>query len=293
MKLNLLPATVKTGAKARTAWIASILLILASVVVSAFMITSSQDRLRRIKQEVANEKPKAQAAVDVALQAETIITTASVPERNRLMSEAVLAQSAKYPALYDEVKKWIPPFYRVFSMSATPIDATTSQIQLSGTLDTYQQYADLMLALLRWKDVTGVGRDGFVNTDQIIPAITPADQTGRPRRPDEAPIPDDPLERLTYFQSRGSTEAYNPQGNYGTSTPDTRFAIPGQSVVSVTLVVTRGLQAPNVRQILSENGAPATAAAPGGAGAGAGAATTIPGAGGTGDPGLPGGQEVD
>ena len=276
MKLNLLPATVSKGAKARTAWIGSIAIILVSVLGSAYMIVDSQGKLRQIKQEVADMRPKAQEAYDTSTQADAIIARADNVIRNRQLADAILAHNSKYPELYRDVRAAIPPFFRITSMSATPIDATTAQVNLAGTLDTYQQYADLMLALFRMKGATAVGRSGYVATEQVVPALTEIDQNGRPRRANEQPIPDDPLERLAYFQSQGSTDSFTGTGNFGTATNDTRFATPDASLVNVTIVVSRNIQAPDVRGTLQGAGGPAGGGAPAGgatvpAGGGAGA----------------------
>ena len=74
-------------------------------------------------------------------------------------------------------------------MNATPIDDNTSTVTLVGTLDSYQQYSDLMLALLRFPDAQSVGRNSYVSTDKIVPALTEVDQNGRPRGVNEAPVP--------------------------------------------------------------------------------------------------------
>ncbi|MGV3618795.1 MAG: hypothetical protein ACO1SV_26015 [Fimbriimonas sp.] len=277
MKLNLLPATVSKGAKARTAWIGSVLLILAGVGASAFMITKSGSDLREIKQLVADERPKAERAYARAIQADTIIVQADGVVRNKKLADAMIAHNNKYPALYTELLGKIPSFFRVTQMSATPINETTSQINLQGTLETYQQYADLMLALFRFKGTTAVGRGNYVSTEQIVPAITEVDQTARPRRADEAPIPDDPLQRLTYFQNQASTPQFTGTGNFGTATDDTRFALPNSSLIQVTMIVSRDLRVPDVRQTLAGGGGGGgTAPAPGG----------FPG----GIPGVPGGR---
>jgi hypothetical protein len=288
MKLNLLPATVNKGAKARNAVIGSVILVLAGIGASAFMITSSAAELAAVKQQVAETRPRAEKALQTAQQAETIIVQANGVVLNAKLAQAMIKHNDKYPALYNELLDKIPSFFRVTSLRATPIDATSSQITMEGTLETYQQYADLMLALLRFPGTTAVGRNQYVTTEQVVPAITEIDQTARPRRLNEAPIPDDPLERLTYFQAQASTPTYQGVGNYGSPTDDTRFALPDSSLITVTMVVTRDLRVPDVRATLSQSGgaAPATTTAGGFPGGGG-----FPGAPGTGAPmGAPAGM---
>jgi hypothetical protein len=294
MKLNLLPATVSKGAKARTAWIGSVLLILAGVGASAFMISKSRSDLLEIKQLVAEERPKADRAYQTAIQADTIIVKAEGVVRNAKLANAMINHNNKYPALYTELLGKIPSFFRVTQITATPINETTSQINLQGTLETYQQYADLMLALFQFKGTTAVGRNNYVSTEQIVPALTEVDQTARPRRADEAPIPDDAMERLTYFQSQATTPQFTGTGNYGTATDDTRFALPNSSLIQVTMIVSRDLRVPDVRGTLAGGG---TAPAPGGFGGGMppggvpGGAGRFPG-GGSGGPSSPGGPSA-
>lgn len=290
MKLNLLPATVSKGAKTRTAVIVAVLMVLGGIGASAYMITSSGADLVAIKTQVNEERPKAERALNTAAEAETIIVQANGVVLNKGLAQAMIAHNAKYPALYDELLKSIPSYFRVTSMRATPIDANSSQITMEGTLESYQQYADLMLALLNFKGTTAVGRNQYVTNEQVVPALTQIDQTARPRRLNEAPIPDDPLERLTYFQAQASTPTYQGTGNYGSPTDDTRFALPTSSLITVTMVVARDLRVPDVRTTLASSGAaPAsttTASAPGGGFPG-GPGGGFPGPGGM--PGVPSG----
>lgn len=287
MKLNLLPATVSKGAKTRTAVIVAALMVLVSIGASAYMITSSAADLAQITTEVNEERPKAERALNTAAEAETIIVQANGVVSNKNLAQAMIAHNAKYPALYEELFKTIPSYFRVTSLRATPIGEGSSQITMEGTLETYQQYADLMLALLNFKGATAVGRNQYVSDEQVVPAITEIDQNARPRRINEAPIPDDPMERLTYFQSQASTPTYQGVGNYGSPTDDTRFALPTSSLITVTMVVSRDLRVPDVRPTLSASGtAPATTTTGGGGGFPGGAPAGFPGGG---IPGVPSG----
>jgi hypothetical protein len=272
MKLNLLPATVNKGAAARTAWIGAVVLILAGAGVCAFMIVTSGQQLRDIKQQVADARPKAQEALDTSAMAETVVNRAAPYVRNRKLAQAMIAHNAKYPKLFNDVRSWIPSFFRVTQMSAQPNDASTATVTLVGTLDNYQQYADLMLVFLRNEEVAQVGRANYVPDEQIVPPLTPVDQVGRPRLPNEAPVPDDPLERLAYFQAQGSTLNYTGYSNFGTGTQDARLALPDSSLITVTLVVNRDLTVPDVRGTLSGAGgaAPVGGGAPVGLGGGGG-----------------------
>jgi hypothetical protein len=164
---------------------------------------------------------------------------------------------------------------------------------MTGVLSSYQQYADLMLALMRVQGATSVSRSGYILIDPIVPNLTPEDQIGRPRPENAAPIPDNPLQRLEYFQSQGSTTGFAGAGNFGTGNDLTRGAMPRDSIVTVTLVVAgHDLRVPDARATLSASGGatpaggPPTGAAPGGPPAG-----RPPGPGGGGADGQGAGDE--
>jgi hypothetical protein len=124
-------------------------------------------------------------------------------------------------------------------------------------LKSYQQFADLMVALLRNREVRSVSRSGFTDVDPYIPEISQVDQVGRPRKPGQDPIPDDPLLRLQQQQSQGTLQGFTGEGGFGTVDTGPRGAMPGHSVVTVTLVIARNLQTPVPKATLSTIGAPA------------------------------------
>lgn len=285
MKLNLLPVTVSRGARARNAWIASVVLIIAGIGSCVAMIVISQGDLQKVKAEVDDTRPQAQAAYDTAASADTIVQEATGVTRNANLAKEMIAHNAVFPNMYDRVLAYIPSFFRLTHLAATPVDDKVSTVTMVGTIGSVQQYADLMLALLRNPDVVSVSRQGLTSTDMIVPALTPIDQVGRPRRPGEAPIPDDPLQRLTYFENQGATpRGYTGTGNFGTGTDTTRLAMPGESLVTVIMVVKGNLQTPDPRKTLQAAGGATTSApsvgapttgAPGGPPAGAGAPPSV------------------
>jgi hypothetical protein len=144
-----------------------------------------------------------------------------------------------------------------------------------------------MLALLRIPGATSVSRTGFQMGDQYVPNLSVTDQTGRPIRPGEPPIPDDPLQRLDYFVARGGTTGYTGVGGFGSGPENAvRGAMPNASQVTVTVTfpfeypkanpVYRGLLGPDPIATLRAAGS-----------APAGGAGTLP-AGPAGPPGAPG-----
>src|SRR2546430_13626538 len=51
-------------------------------------------------------------------------------------------------------------FFRINSITATPNDANTVTVTMNGVIHTAQEYADLMLALLRIPGAQAVSRSG-------------------------------------------------------------------------------------------------------------------------------------
>jgi hypothetical protein len=257
MKLNLLPATVSKGAQAKSAWVITIVLAFLSIGGSIAMVMASSKRLADAKAAEEAAKPGAAAAVAMAAKGDTLMQDPKVGGliRNVALAQAMIEHNAKYPTLYNSMLPYIPPFYRLTQLSATPISDQQAAVTMVGTLGTYQQYADLMLALMRNPNAVSVSRSGFVLDAPIVPNLVEIDQQGKPRKQGEAPIPDDPLERLTFFEAQGSqTQGFTGAGNFGTGTDTTRQAMPGQSLVQVQIVVNAAIQVPNPRATLTASG---------------------------------------
>lgn len=266
MKLNLIPQTVNKQLKARNAWVVGILLVVSSIAGAAAMIVISSQNLKVAQDDAEKWKQPAEDAFRMSGQADTIIANASEYVRNIGLAKAVIAHNDVYPRLYEDLKPYIPPFYRVSSITPTPVSATEAQITITGTLSSYRQYADLVLALARWNEVTTVGRAGFIKDDPFVPGLSPEDQTGRPHKQSEGTVPDDELQRLAYFQAQASTgqSGFLNVGNFGSGDlTTTRGARPGDSLVTVVLTVNRNLQVPDMATTLrSGGGAAAGVAAP-------------------------------
>jgi hypothetical protein len=266
MKLNLLPTYVGKERANKTAVILSILMVLASVLASLGMIFYSQQALAKNRAAVEAMRPRAQATVDTAAQADTIVQQAQGIMTNTQLAERMIAHNAKYPRFYTEFFRFIPPFYRLTSISAVGIDDKTSTVTMTGTLQTYQQYSDLVIAMLRNPKVSSVARAGFVSNDMFVPNISSGSQLGEPIRPGEQPIPDDSMQRLAFFEARGSVPPAQGVGGFGQDPNVPRTAMPNSSLVTVVVTVAEDLRTPNPRQTLGGGGG--GAAAPGGFGGG-------------------------
>lgn len=259
MKLNLLPTYVSKEKAGRNALLLSIVLFLVCVGGAFVMITKSEADFKASQEGLADLRQKATKAKETGDYADTVMQQSTMLLRNTQLAESMLAQSKKYPNLYDSVIRYIPSFYRINTMTATPLGPGQSRIDITGTIDSYQRYADLMLALLRMRgpnggQVLGITREGFVNNDMYVPALTPEDQSGRPRRPGESPIPDDPLARMQYMRGKATSQGFTGEGNFGTGTTASRGAMPGSSLVTVHITIAEDLQTPDPRATLKANG---------------------------------------
>lgn len=290
MKLNLLPTYVTKGKATRTAVIVSILLFLICVGLAIGMSVTAQARLTADKGVEEQMRPRAQAVVDTYDYANQVVNDPKVTQvmRNTALAQAMIAHNAKYPNFYNRFLRYIPPFFRLTSIQATAVsggDSPSSTVTMTGILKSYQQYADLMLALLRYPDAVSVGRAGYLSTDPFVPPLTADNQSGRAFKPGEPQLPTDPLERLRVLSSQSfSPPGYTGQGGFGSGTTGPRGVSPGYSQITVTMTVKNNLQVPDIVGTMSQSGG-GSAAAPA---AGGFAGFSGPGGGPGGPPGFGG-----
>lgn len=269
MKLNLLPKIVDTTSKAKKAFVFSLVAVVASVLAAVWMITTSQSRLEAAQKRLEEVKPDYDAVVKIAADADAMISSGKVKQvaLNAELAAAMKSYNDRYVDLYGYVMPYIPRFFRITSINATPIDDKTCTVTMTGTVRNAQEYADLMLALLRIPGSTSVGRTGFQNEDVIVPPLTEVDQVGRPRKESEAPIPDDAVARLDYFQNQQVPSGYLNSGNFGITEAGTEKTVrPRESLITVSVVVPKDIRVPNPRgtiQSLQGSGASAAGGATG------------------------------
>ncbi len=254
MKLNLVPTYVNEGKKTRAAVVGAVLIAAAGIVLSVGMAASSQKNLEDARAEMNRYIPVAQEALAESQYADKVMAAAAGVILNINLADAMKKHSTKYPDLYDSVRPNIPGFYRITSMSAAPVDGETCTVTLVGFLETQQQYADLMFALRRIKGVLTVSRAGYTYDEMYVPSISDIDQSARPRKRGDEPIPDDPLARLDYFMGQGTVSTFNDAGGYGSGEPGTRGAMPGSHEVTVQITMGYKLQTPNPRASLRPTG---------------------------------------
>jgi hypothetical protein len=262
MKLNLLPPHVSKGSQVRNGIILGIIMVGASLFLMMFMISSSQKDLQDAREAADALKPQAQAAVDIASQAETILSKAGGVILNTSLAKAMDSHNSVYPAFYDDTIKYIPSFYRITALSASPIDKDRCVVRMTGVIHTFQQYADLMLGLLRIPGAQTVSRSGYQLEETTVPNLTAEDQVGVPVKTGEPRMPSNLRDRLDVMIAQAHEEGYNSAGNFGTdlTPPIVRGAMPHWSVVTVAVVVPHNLQCPDPAATLA--GAKAVAGPP-------------------------------
>jgi hypothetical protein len=286
MKLNLLPTYVSKGKATKTAAVISVLLVFASVACSVMMSVAVNQRLQVDKQVMEDMRLKADNTVKTYDHAKELVDDPKVAQliRNTGLANAMISHNDVYPNFYNRFLRYIPSFFRLTSIQATPNDKDSSTVTMTGVLKTYQQYADLMLALLRYPNAVSVGRQGFQSRDKVVQPLSASNPTGTALRPGEAPVPQDPLQQLQYFQGQNfAPRGYTGVGNFGAEGIGTRSAMTDYSLITVTMTVKDNLQVPDIAGTLSQSGGGAasaqTVSAPGGP----------PFGGPGGMPGMPGG----
>jgi hypothetical protein len=161
MKLNLIPKTAAKGAASKTMFIVALAAVIFSLV-AAFMYNQSlQTTLQSWKDDTAQMKVSADEVVRATKEADEIVAKAQIVLTNKALYDQIVASNTAYPDTYDEVKEYIPSFFRVRTFSAQSTGERTSTMTISGYLRSFQQYSDVMIALLRCPSVVQIGRNGF------------------------------------------------------------------------------------------------------------------------------------
>lgn len=265
MKLNLLPQYVSKGAAARTWMILSILASILSIAAAIGLITISGKNRNEAESAMNDKVPQAQQVVALAKSAETVAATSAMTVRNIALAKAMEEHPAKIGNFYRDVIPYIPSFFRINAMTMTPVDATTCTLTLTGTIQTYQQYADLMLALLRIPGAQNVSRAGFVLDRKFLPGVSEEMPYPEMRKGSESALPLDPRERIAALVARASQEptGFTGAGNYAGPIENPRQAIPKWQNITVSVVLkTPGVQVPVPGQTGAPGAGPAAGPSP-------------------------------
>ena len=196
MKLNLLPTYVSKEKQGRFAVVGAFLLAAVGLLAMLFMIRTSREAVQTQQDRIVAAKPDADRAAATSKQADQIMDQAKGLILNMNLAESMNTHSKVYPELFDEVKQYIPGFYRISALNAVPNGADSVTVVMTGYLKTFQEYADLMVALLKIPGATAVSRSGFQLNDPLVPNIVPEAQVARPIKPTDPRIPDNPMDRL-------------------------------------------------------------------------------------------------
>ncbi|MBL8065357.1 MAG: hypothetical protein JNM34_05805 [Chthonomonadaceae bacterium] len=272
MKLNLLPTHVSKEGQTKIATILSGVIALGAIAAGIFMVAWSSNELSAAKQRVEEAQPAYEQAVNTSKRADEIMASSVVINRNLKLAEEMEKHTDVYPDLYREVLGYVPSFFRVYSIRATPNGAQSCTVTMQGVLQSFQQYADIMLALLRIKDATNVTRSGFTSVRKVVPALNEQDQFGLPVLPGQPNLPSDPRAKLDELVSRAGPDPTAFQGINGFGQPvEQKGAMPDWSDITVTVTLSRNIQTPNPRATLTSQGAATATPAAGGSTTGGGA----------------------
>jgi hypothetical protein len=252
MKLNLVPTSASRGAGARNGIILAVILVAAAVFMSAGLRQKSAQALSAAKDDVTKNVDTAAKAKTTGDEADTIIVRAQGPLLNLQLANAMDQHNDVYPKFYDSVIKYIPNYFRINSLRATPLDGNSCTVTMTGVVASFQQYANLMLALLRIPGAQAVSRSGYQVNDMFVPNLIKDDQVGRAIMPGKPRLPENPVDRLDLLISSAGSTTFAGVGGFGSlDEPRVRGASPTESNIAVAVVLTQNLLTPNPRATLS------------------------------------------
>lgn len=284
MKLNLVPTHVAKERSGGAAIFFALILAVLGIIGAVIMVVTSGAALDKAKTDEADALQRAAAAKAKSDQADALMADAKTHAvvRNVSLAESMQKHCSAYPNLYDMLRRYIPSYYRVTSMAASPGADGTTIITMTGVVTTFQQYSDLGLAFMRIPGALGYSPSGYQINDSYVPNLTPDDMLGRRIHPGEGNIPQDEQQRLQYLQAQGTLTSYSGASGFGDDTVATKGPMPNASLVTMTVTLKSDLknnydvQTPDPRQTLSLGASQAATSTAGGAGGGAAGAFTPP-----------------
>src|SRR5690349_24732829 len=165
MKLNLLPKHVAKAQGSKGAFFAAIILVAVAGAGAFLMISSGRKQLQEARDKVQPATVPVSQALGYSAMADTVISRVTSIDRNLKLTEAMLAHNSKYVDLYREVMQYIPGYYRITNLTATPTGPDTTTVTMSGVMQTHRQYADIVAALYRMPGVQSVSRSNYAIVD--------------------------------------------------------------------------------------------------------------------------------
>lgn len=255
MKLNLLPKHVAKAQGSKGAMFVAVIIVLVCAGLAFGLIQQGRKQLDDARAKVEPAKQTVSQALGYSAMAQTVIDKVTGIDRNLQLTEAMLAHNSKYVELYRDLQNYIPSYYRVSSINATPTSADTVTVTMSGVMQTNRQYADIIAALFRMPGVQSVSRSNYTNVDPYVPSLTEEDQIGTMIKPGEANLSSDPIERMAQLQQRAAAaqQGFLGVGAFGTEQMP-KGAMPEWSTVNITMVIgQRPMQVPDPRATLNQS----------------------------------------
>ncbi|QYK52121.1 MAG: hypothetical protein KF824_07600 [Fimbriimonadaceae bacterium] len=257
MKLNLLPQSVSKAGAARGMVVVALAMAVLGVLAAVFMTVTSDKMLADAKESAISKQKLAADAKATADQAEAQIAAATIITKNQKLAEAMNEHNRKYVDLYRDVLRYVPSYYRLESIRATPTGPGASSVTLVGYIESFRQYADLAIALWKIPDAMTVTRAGYQIDDASVQPLTESDQIGSAIKADETPLPSDPLARMEAMIAQAASEprGFLNIGGFGTTdVTSPRGAMPGYSQVTMTVTMSRDIQTPDPRATIASGG---------------------------------------
>lgn len=263
MKLNLIPPKQK---KEGGSWgiPVGVLLLVVGVLVALYLIGSSTAAENAARAKVEARQPEAQRVVTFANSAEQTIQLATPFTINYQLAQEMNKATLAYPDLFDDIRPYIPSFFRVTSISAAPFEGQPDQfaeVRITGVIASFQQYTNLLLALLQYPNAVSVIPSTYASPAPFRPNVTEDRQNPQMGWPGARSLEgvQDPLQRLEIIQFNQSLAPAAPRltysfinvGNFGTDNPGPKGPMPGYSEVTIQLYVMADLRVPDPRATLT------------------------------------------
>lgn len=137
-----------------------LLLVLLNFAAAWVLKTNTSNELAALKEEQTLKEQEADKVRRTAAQADEIISSAKIVLTNTALVGQIESANVAYPDLYDELMDYVPSFFRIRSLTASS-SGENATVVIQGYLRTFQQYSDMMIALLRFPGAVSVGRSGF------------------------------------------------------------------------------------------------------------------------------------
>jgi Tfp pilus assembly protein PilN len=220
MKINLLKKNIAHNENQNRVIIAMVAAVLCCACICFVAVQYLSSQFNNLQEEVAQSETQVAYAYMTSKKADEIIKSGTYIQRNTNLFQSIQNHNHAYVDLYKKVMDYIPAFFRLIEISATPQNQNECLVKMVGIVRSYQEYANLMIAFSRMPNLIKVYRKGFEPKEKYVPGLIKEDQRGTPIQQGGNRIPSEvSLEsRMAYEQSAKSE------------------AIPGQSTGETNVV---------------------------------------------------------